>query len=191
MHGVAVRDGASGADRGVKANLYLTGLPSGLDLNPEAGTYTVTGYNPTIAELVVDVVLTTIAAQPLSLFLTQGVPTASPVNFTFGPFTTETLGDGTKTVEVDYTSNQDLGPLNANVTYGVTGVGDEAQLFISEIPQSINVNAQFGESEKHVGVAMFHGIDDITASYKTKGARDLRRIGHPGRRAERGRHPDR
>jgi hypothetical protein len=170
VHGVALRDGADGAERAVKANLFLTGLPTGLDLNSEAGTYEVLGYHPTNPTLTVDVVLTTIAAQPLSLFLTQGVPTANPVDFKFGPFNTDTLGDGTKTVDVNYTASEDLGPLNANVTYGVTGVGDEAQLYISEIPSSINVNAQFAADSKHVGVAMSHGITDISAAYKTKGA---------------------
>jgi hypothetical protein len=40
VHGVSLRDGASGSDRAVKAKLDLTGLPTGLDLNSPAGTTT-------------------------------------------------------------------------------------------------------------------------------------------------------
>ena len=63
MHGVSVRDGASGGDKAIKANLHLTGLPTSLDLNSPAGIYSVGGYHPTIDTLVVDVVLTTIAPE--------------------------------------------------------------------------------------------------------------------------------
>ena len=167
VHGVSVRDGASGADRAVKAKLHLTGLPTSLDLNSPAGTYEVGGYNPSIATLVVDVILTTLAAEPLSLQVQQVVPTASPVDFKFGPFLTDTAGDGTHTLSLNYTANQDLGSLTAEATYGNT---DDAKLVISEIPSTISVNAAFGEEQKTVGVTMSHGISDITASYKKVGA---------------------
>ena len=166
VHGVSLRDGIDSGNRAVKAKLFLTGLPNSLDLDSEAGIYKVAGYNPSIATLVVDVVLTTIADQPLSLLLTQVVPTASPVNFQFGPFLTDTTGDGTHTLSLNYTSNQDLGALTANATYGNT---DEAQLTISEIPSSISVNAAFGADNKTVGITMNHGISDITAAYKKVG----------------------
>lgn len=169
-HGVAVRDGASGADRAVKAWLHLTGLPDSLDLNSPAGTYEVGGYSPSVATLVVDVALTTLAAEPVSLLLQQVVPTASPVDFKFGPFLSDTAGDGTHTLSLSYTANQTLGALTANAQYGNT---DEAQLSISEIPSTINVNAAFGSAQKTVGVAMSHGISDITASYKKVGATDF------------------
>ncbi len=163
IHGVSVRDGASGADKAVKAKLYLTGLPNSLDLNSPAGTYQVNGYHPTIATLSVDVKLTQLAPKPVDLQLSQGVPTASPVNFTFGPFLSSTAGDGTHSLSLNYTANQELGALDATVIYGNT---DEATLHISSIPASISVNAGFGADTKTIGIAMSHGIDEIRASYK-------------------------
>lgn len=170
VHGVAVRDGANGADKAVKAKLYLTGLPSGLDLNPTAGTYQVTGYSPSISQLVVDVILTALTPERVSLQLQQGVPTASPVDFTFGPFLSSTAGDGTHSLSLNYSANQELGSLDATAVYGVT---DEATLFISSIPQSISVNAGFGADTKTIGIAMSQGIDEIRASYKKPDAFNL------------------
>jgi hypothetical protein len=166
-HGVAIRDAASGGGKAYGANVFLTGLPTGLDLNTPAGTYEVTGYHPTNSTLHVDAILTTLASQPLSLQLQQVVPTASPVNFKFGPFLSSTDGSGNHTLSLSYTANQDLGALTAEATYGNT---DDAKLEISSIPKSINVNAAFGEVQKTVGIAMSSDISDITASYKKVGA---------------------
>ncbi|RNL80871.1 hypothetical protein [Nocardioides marmorisolisilvae] len=168
IHGVAVRDGADGSKRGVRAKLFITGLPDSLDLNSPAGTYEVNGFHPTNATLGVDAKLTTLADQPLTLELSQVVPTASPVNFKFGPFLSSTTG-GTHNLSITYTSNQDLGALTAEATYGNT---DDAKLEISEIPKSINVTASLGDT-KDVGVTMNHGISDITASYKHVGDLDF------------------
>ncbi|MCW2786483.1 MAG: hypothetical protein JWP74_3000 [Marmoricola sp.] len=166
IHGIAVRDGQDGAgNRGVRANLYITGLPDSLDLNAPAGTYQVNGFHPTNSTLGVDVKLTTLAPQPLSLELTQEIPTATPVDFKFGPFTSSTDGDGNHKLHLGYTANQNLGALTAEATYGNT---DDAKLEISEIPASINVDASLGDV-KTVGIAMSHGISDITASYKKVG----------------------
>ncbi|HEX7716788.1 MAG TPA: hypothetical protein VF416_05830, partial [Marmoricola sp.] len=165
-HGVAIRDANVGGGKAYGAHLYLTGLPDGLDLNTPAGTYTVTGYHPTIATLAVDAVLTTLAPVPLSLQLQQVVPTASPVNFQFGPFLSDTDGSGNHTMSLNYTANQDLGALTAEATYGNT---DDAKLTISEIPKSISVNTSFGADTKDVGITMDHGISDITAAYKKVG----------------------
>ncbi|MFL6109431.1 MAG: hypothetical protein ACJ72L_20905 [Marmoricola sp.] len=165
IHGVAVRDGQDGSGkRGVRAKLFITGLPDHLDLNSPAGTYEVNGFHPTNATLGVDAKLTTLAVQPLTLELSQVVPTASPVDFKFGPFLSSTTG-GTHNLSITYTSNQDLGALTAEATYGNT---DDAKLQISEIPKSINVTASLGDT-KDVGVTMNHGISDITASYKKVG----------------------
>lgn len=167
VHGVSVRDGVSGTEKAVKANLYLTGLPSGLDLNSPAGTYTVSNYHPSIATLVVDVVLKALAPKPLSLQVQQVVPTASPVTFTFGPFLTSTAPNGTHNLSINYTASQPLGALTAEATYDNT---DDAKLMISQIPANISVNAGFGADQKTVGVAMSQGISDITAAYKKVGA---------------------
>ncbi|RNL61330.1 hypothetical protein EFK50_18410 [Nocardioides marmoriginsengisoli] len=170
VHGVSVRDGASGSDKAVKAKLYLTGLPNHLDLNSPAGTYQVDGYHPTNGTLTVDAKLNALAPQPLTLLLTQGVPTATPVNFKFGPFLSSTAGDGTHNLSLNYTANQELGALDAEVTYGNT---DDARLQISSIPASIAVNAGFGADTKTVGITMSQGIDQIVASYKHVGETDL------------------
>lgn len=167
VHGVAARDAAASGGTAYGANVYLTGLPTGLDLNAPAGTYKVIGYHPTIAQLQVDAKLNTLAPEPITLQLKQQVPTASPVDFTFGPFLTNTDGAGNSTLSLNYNATQDLGSLEAEATYGNT---DDAKLYISEIPKAIAVNASFGADTKTVGVTMDHGIDQITASYKKVGA---------------------
>lgn len=170
VHGVAVRDGASGTDKAVRAKLYLTGLPTGLDLDSTTGIYTVTGYHPTVDKLVVDAVLTALVPKPLSLQLEQGVPTTEPVDFTFGPMRTGTAPDGSRTIGLDYVTNVPLGALTANARYDNT---DEAQLSISAIPETIGVDASFGADTKKINVGMSRGIDDITASYKHVGDADF------------------
>ncbi|HET6154028.1 MAG TPA: hypothetical protein VFE15_13830 [Marmoricola sp.] len=174
VHGIAVRDGQDGSgNKAVRANLFLTGLPDSLDLNTPAGTYSVNGYHPTNPTLTVDVALTALAPKPLTLLLTQGVPTASPVNFTFGPFLSTTATDQTHNLSLTYTANQELGALNAEATYGDTTDGDDASLSFSNIPSSISVNAAFGASQKTINVDMSQGIDQIKAGYKKLGAGDL------------------
>lgn len=170
VHGVAIRDGASGTDKAVRAKVHLTGLPSGLDLDTTNGVYTLTGYHPTVDTLVVDAVLEALAPKPLSLQLQQGVPTATPTDITIGPITTATRPDGTHTIALDYNASQPLGALHANATYDNT---DEAQLDISAIPASISVDAAFGADTKTVEVDMSQGISEITAAYKHVGDLDL------------------
>lgn len=170
VHGVAVRDGASGADKAVRAKVYLTGLPTGLDLDSTSGIYKVIGFHPSEDTLVVDAVLTALVPKPLSLLLQQGVPTNEPVDFTFGPMTTRTEPNGSRTIGIDYVTNVPLGALSANARYDNT---DEAQLSISGIPETISVDASFGAATKTVNVAMSRGIDDITASYKHVGDADF------------------
>lgn len=167
VHGVSVRDGQAGGNKAIKAKLFLTGLPTSLDLNSPAGTYSVGGYNPSIATLVLDVVLSALAPKPLTLQVQQVVPTASPVNFTFGPFLSSTAGDGTHSLSLNYTANQELGKLTAEATYDNT---DDAKLEISSIPKTITVNAGFGAAQKSVNITMDSGINEITASYKKVGA---------------------
>ena len=168
VHGVAIRDGQSSSGKALKANLYITGLPDGLDLNTPAGIYTVSNFNPSNPVLTVDAQLTTLAAQPLTLLLTQDVG-VGPVSFVFGPFVSSTAGDGTHSMSVNYTASRDMSAFNAEVTYGNT---DDAKLFISNIPgggaPSISVNTAFGNTSS-VDVTMTHGISEITASYKHVG----------------------
>jgi hypothetical protein len=170
VHGVSVRDGSSGTGKAVRANLFITGLPDHLDLNSPAGTYTVDNFHPSIDPLVVDAKLTTLAGEPLTLEVEQNVGTASPVDFTFGPFLSSTSGDDTHNLSLNYTASRDLGSLTAEATYGNS---DDANLFISEIPggttPSISVNAAFGAAQKTINIAMSHDIGQITASYKHVG----------------------
>jgi hypothetical protein len=98
------------------------------------------------------------------------VPTANPVDFTFGPFTSTTAGDGTHSLSLDYVASEELGSLTAEVIYGDT---DDAKLVISSIPKSVAVDAAFGASQKSVNVDMDDGIDEITASYKKAGEADF------------------
>jgi hypothetical protein len=164
VHGVAIRDGQSGGNPAVKANLFITGLPDGLDLNTPAGIYSVSNFNPSNPVLTVDAQLTTLAPQPVSLLLTQDVGTG-PVSFVFGPFLSSTAGDGTHSMSVNYTASRDMNAFNAEVKYGTT---DDAKLYISDIPggtsPSISVNTAFG-STSSVDITMAHGIHEITASY--------------------------
>ncbi|WP_157538607.1 MULTISPECIES: hypothetical protein [unclassified Nocardioides] len=170
VHGVAVRDGASGSDKAVRAKLYLTGLPTNLDLDSTNGIYTVTGFHPTNGTLVVDAKLKALAPKPLSLYLTQGIPTANPVDFTFGPIVTRTEPDGSHTTGLDYVASEPLGAFTANAQYDNT---DEAQLTISAIPKTISVDVAFGADTKKVGIVMNQGISDITAAYKHVGDLDF------------------
>lgn len=170
VHGLSVRDGAGGGGEAVRISLYLTGLPSSLDLNAPAGTYAVGDYHPSVATLVVDVVLDALAEVPTTLQVQQVVPTADPVEFTFGPFDTTTAPDGTHSLHLVYSASQELGSLVAEVTYGDT---DDARLEISSIPRSIDVTADFGADQKAVAVTMDSGISDITASYKKVGEADF------------------
>ena len=164
VHGLSIRDGSVGGGEAVRVNLFITGLPDSLDLNSVSGVYTVGNFHPTIDGLVIDAKLTTLTSQPISLYLTQSIGTASPVSFTFGPFVTGTSDDGSHTISVDYTSTRDLGELDAEATYG----GDDAQLMISSIPSSISVDASLGD-QKSVTIAMSHGISEITAAYRHTG----------------------
>lgn len=165
VHGVSVRDGAAGTDRGVRARVFLTGLPDHLDLNSAAGIYEVDGFHPTQDPLTIDAKLTSIAPQPLTLLVTQNVGTASAVDFTFGPFLTTKAADGTSTFSFDYVASRAMGALTAQATYGTLA---EAKLEISEIPATLNVTGEFGKDTKKIHVGMSEGIDDITASVKAQ-----------------------
>jgi hypothetical protein len=170
VHGVSVRDGQSGTGKAVRANVYITGLPDSLDLNSVTGVYQVNNFHPSIDPLVVDVKLTTLADQPVSLYATQVVGTATPVSFTFGPFLSSTAGDGTHSLSINYNTTRDLGELTAEAIYGNS---DDAKLDISAIPNSIAVNAALGAAQKSVNVTMSHGISDIKAWYKRVGQIDF------------------
>lgn len=116
VHGVSVRDGESATGKAVRANLFVTGLPDHLDLNSATGTYEVDNFHPTQDPLELDVQLTTLASQPLSLEVKQNVGTSSPVDFTFGPFQSSTDGDQTHHLSLNYTASRDLGSLTAEAT---------------------------------------------------------------------------
>lgn len=173
VQGVILRDGGSSSAPAVAATLKLTGLPDSLDLNTPAGTYTVGNFAPTTPVITVDAVLNTIAAQPLSIALSQDTSNPSgpntPISFVFGPFVSSTDGDGTHHMGVNYTASRDMNAFDAEVTYGHS---DDAMLHISNIPggaaPSISVNTAFGDTDT-VDVDMTRGIAQITASYRHVG----------------------
>ena len=175
VHGVSIRDGQSGGQKALKANLFITGLPDTLDLNTPAGIYTVADFSPDLSHqvLTVDAQLTTIAPQPLTIEMTQDTSNPSgpntPLTFVFGPFVSSTDGDGTHHMSVNYTANRSMNAFDAEVTYGNT---DDAMLHISEIPggaaPSISVNTAFGDTNT-VNVDMATGISEIKASYRHVG----------------------
>lgn len=168
LHGLAVRDGQScslfGCKKAVKANLYLTGFPRQLDFNPPAGTYTVTNFKPTVNPLSIDARLTAFVPTPASLLVTQaGIP--SGVNFTYGPTTTTTLGNGTVQTHLGYTASAPLGKLTADATIG----NDEAYFEASSVPSSLSVDTSFGAATKVITVTMGTAVTDIKAMYKHAG----------------------
>jgi hypothetical protein len=168
VNGISIRDGKSGTGIALKANISLTGLPDGLDFNTVTGIYKVTDFAPSVDPLALDVQLTALAPQPLTLEATQVVGTASPVSFTFGPFTSTANSDGSHSMNVQYTSTRDLGAFNAEATYGGTG-GEDAQLLISDIPDSIDVGVTYGDGTDSADVDMSHGISEIKASFRYVG----------------------
>jgi hypothetical protein len=174
VHGVSIRDGQSGGQNAIKANLFLTGLPDTLDLNTPAGVYTVANFAPTNPVLTVDAKLTAIAPQPLTISMTQDTSNPSgpnsPISFVFGPFVSSTDIDGTHRLGVDYTASRSMSAFDAEVTYGNT---DDAMLHISNIPgggaPSVSVRAAFGDTNT-VDVNMTEGIAEIKAAYRHVGA---------------------
>jgi hypothetical protein len=164
VQGVSVRDGASGADKAIKAHIFLTGLPTGIDFNSVAGTYQVTGYNPTINTLTIDAALSHFVSTPAKILVTQNIDNlGSPVNFTFGPFTTGVNNDGAKTMHAVYTASRQLGQFTADATYG----DNVAHAEVSNIPQTFNLDTIFGDSTKNITITMHNAITKIVANVRT------------------------
>jgi hypothetical protein len=161
-HGIAVRDGAGGGGKAIKANIWLTGLPTGLSFDTVSGIYTVTGFHPTVDPLTVDVALDDFVSTPASLLLKQTVGTSSPVNFTAGPFTAGTNNDGTKTIHAGYTASRGMGQLLADAVVGT----NVAHLDISNIPSSLTIDTLFGENTKTITITLGEVVTSIQALYK-------------------------
>lgn len=122
---------------GFKGRFNLLGFPTGFVSSPSTRTVTITNFRPPAAAnfLGLDVDVDDVVTPRTRVIATQsGIP--SPVSFTFGPFTTETLGSGAKRTSFAYSSTGTLGSLNVYLERG-TDVGD---LFISNIPSSVNGN---------------------------------------------------
>ncbi|MDQ6616662.1 MAG: hypothetical protein M3083_18440 [Actinomycetota bacterium] len=169
-HGIVVRDaggggGGGGAGRAIGAKVFLTGLPLGLSFDTPNGIYSVTSYAPTVDALTLDVQLNQFATTPIALLAVQHVfngGDTSPVDFVFGPFSTGVGGDGSKLIHVQYSSNRPMGSFNADATAGT----NVAQLFVSNIPRSVGLDANFGADTKTINVALGDSITEIDAFYK-------------------------
>jgi hypothetical protein len=168
-HGIVVRDavvgGGGGGGRALGAKVFLTGLPLGLSFDTPNGIYTVSSYAPTVDALTLDVQLTSFAATPIALLAVQHVFNGgdhSPVDFTFGPFTTGVGGDGGKLIHAQYTASRPMGAFNADATADT----NVAQLSISNIPRSVGFDANFGADTKTINVALGDSITEIDAAYK-------------------------
>jgi hypothetical protein len=156
VNGISIRDGQVGTGLAIAADINLTGLPDSMDLNTVSGVYTVSNYNPSPDHvLVIDVKLNHIAAKPITASISQDVG-AGPVSFVFGPFTTQTVDDGSggtnKQIAATYTASRAMGALQADVSYGDATTGDQADLYISNIPgggtaPSVSFTASFGAEQ--------------------------------------------
>lgn len=164
VHGLSLRDGISGGNKAVKASVFITGLPTGLNFNTVTGIYMVTNFDPTVDPLVLDIAVDNFVATPVTL-LAQQVIGAGPVNFTFGPFTTATAGDGSKTIDANYSASRGMGSFTADATVGTS----VAHLFVSNIPTSFNLATAFGADTKTINVSVGQLVEEITATYKGSG----------------------
>lgn len=159
VHGLSVRDG-NGA---IKANLFLTGFPKLMDFDPKTGVYRVGDFAPSLP-LVIDAALDNLVPTPLTVLVTQaGIP--SGVDFTFGPTTTTTLGDGTAQTHLGYVASAAMGQLTAGATFGT----NEAFFQASSVPSSMSIDTSFGPATKTVGVLLGSPVSQIKANFRHVG----------------------
>lgn len=168
VHGLSVRDGAGcvvlDCGKGVKANLYLTGIPGELNFNSPTGVYTVKNFAPTVSSFVIDAELSALVPAPLRLKLTQaGIP--SGVDFTYGPTSAATLPDGTETTHLGYTASSSLGKLTADAQFAT----DSAYFEASSVPSSLSIDTSFGDATKQITVTTGSAVDEVKAMYKHAG----------------------
>jgi hypothetical protein len=162
VHGLAVRDGAAGGSKAIKAHVFLTGLPTGLSFDTVGGVYSVTGFNPTIDPTKIDVALSNFVPTPITLVATQNVSIGSPVNFVFGPMVTGTDSGGAKQIHAQYTASRAMGAFVADATAGA----NVAHLEVSNIPSSLTLDTSFGADTKTINVGLGQSINEIKALYK-------------------------
>jgi hypothetical protein len=162
VHGLKVRDAASGGRTAVGAKLFLTGLPLGLSLDTAGGVYGVTSFAPSQDPLTLDVALNNLVTTPISLLAVQNVGTASPVNFTFGPFTTGVGGDGSDQIHAQYTASRAMGSFDATATAGT----NVAQVHLSNVPSSATIDTSFGADTKTITIALGTPISEVSAYYR-------------------------
>lgn len=131
VHGASVRDGASGSARAIKAQIYLTGLPTSVNIDPKNGTFAFTNWKPTTSTLVIDGQLDNLLATPVTVYVQQsGIPNPQSLNFSMK---SEDVS-GTKRVDVDLTQTAGMGALYADATFG----NNHGRLTVSNIPDDIH-----------------------------------------------------
>ncbi|HEX8160242.1 MAG TPA: hypothetical protein VF526_22925, partial [Solirubrobacteraceae bacterium] len=133
VHGMAVRDGASGTARAIKASVWLTGLPTALTIDSRNNVYSLTNWRPSQTYLVADVELDNLVSPALDAYVQlNDIP--SPQSLAFS-MKTEDLTGGGKRTRLDLTQSAPMGSLWADTTFGV----NHGHLEVSNIPDDIHV----------------------------------------------------
>lgn len=157
VHGLAVRDGASSSGKAVKAQMWLTGLPTSASFGP--GAFSFSNFRPTQPTLTVDAALDDVLAEPTSgRIVLSAVPDLLNLSFTTASKALEPCGSE---LTARLVTNKPMGSLQADVSSGTTG----GRLTVSSIPS--NITATFTELEgqtkvnwasqpiAHVGVGFY------------------------------------
>lgn len=148
---------------GFKGRFNLLGFPTSFVSSPSTRTMTITNFRPpSWANYIrLDVDVDDIVTPRTRLLAQQsGIPTG--VNFTFGPFSTETLGDGAKRTNFAYNASGGLGDLSVYLERGT----DVGQLYISNIPSSISGNVRLANGTSTVSITNSAQINQIQALFK-------------------------
>ncbi len=181
VRGVSVRDGhgcsgAPGCGDAIKADVFLEGFPTFLEIDPSERTYSIENFKPPATTTIctlwgcflapadyleLDVELDDITGQRIALWAKQNdIP--SPIDITFGPI--EQIDDGTeKRTEVSYDASGAMGLFEAQVRIGTDYADVVGELEITNIPSSVDVTAAFGDDTSSVDIDASDGINRITA----------------------------
>ncbi len=161
VHGLSVRDGVDA----VKANLFLTGAPTGFDFDTAAGIYGVKGFAPEVDPLTLDVDLRHLVGTPLRLVATQIVGTGDPADFTLGPVGATRAADNTATTSLHYAASRAMGALNLEAVFG----GDVATFTAGSVPSSIDASMVIGPVDRRVTVNTGSRFGSLDATYRRTG----------------------
>lgn len=160
VHGVAVRDGASGTARAIKASVWLTGLPTSVAIDSRNNVYTLTNWRPSRSYLVADVELDNFVSPALDAYVQlNGIPNPQTLSFTMK---TEDLTGGAKRTKVDLTQSAPMGSLWADTTFGV----NHGHLEVSNIPDDIHVTYTLQNGQSTLGWDATAPISHVYAAFR-------------------------